>query len=354
MMGLLGLGYNKKLLQVATVVFDEEMAICEKYHIMLSEAQKETIFEGTIHHIISLRVATSLDEEGIHKFYTEWTYALLHNHVSELTTDQIKAYLIGHYHLMLAHIDQLLPPENIAKGSSLLQSAIDQIQIHGTIEFGTDYISDGEYSLLKRKLLQNLLDKETAAANVLVHNINNAIGIEALYTDILQPVLKEVGELWHQNKISVAQEHYCSSFAQTLMLQFYNDLFQNPRINRKIVIACPEGELHQIGARMISDLFERKGWNSIFLGSAVPIQDIIRTLDEELPEICALSISMPEGLPACCSAVKAIKEKFPKILVSVGGRAFEQVEEPLIKTGADIFSKNFDELYKKIEASYIQ
>ena len=348
-MGLLGLGYNKKLLQTAEMIFDEEMAICEKYNIILSEAQKETIFEGTIHHIISLGVAATLDEDKIHNFYTEWTYVLLHTHVTELETHQIKAYLMGHYNLMLTHIDKLLPAENIEKGKSLLKAAIEQIQIHGEIEFNIDYISDGEYASLKKKLLQNLLDKDTTAANILVHNINNAIGIESLYTEIIQPVLKEVGELWHQNKISVAQEHYCSAFTQTLMLQFYNDLFENPRIGRKVVIACPEVELHQIGARMISDLFEEKGWNSIFLGSAVPVQDIIRTLEEELPDVCALSICMPEGLPACCEAVKKIKEKFPQILVAVGGRAFEQVNEPLLKTGADIFSNNFEELYQQVE-----
>ena len=349
-MGLLGLGYNKELLQTATTIFDEEMSICEKYNINLSEPQKETIFEGTIHHIISLRVASNLDEGKIHRFYTEWIYVLLHNHVTELNTHQIKAYLMGHYSLMLAHIDQLLPPENIEKGKYLLQSAIEQIQSHGEIEYGEDYISDGEYAVLKKKLLQNLLDKDTASANVLVHNINNAMGIEVLYTEVLQPVLKEVGELWHKNKISVAQEHYCSAFAQTLMLQFYNDFFEKPRIDRKVVVACPEGELHQIGARMISDLFENSGWNSIFLGSAVPVQDIVRTLEEESPQLCVLSICMPEGLPACCSAVKSIKEKFPQMVVAVGGRVFEQVDEPLKKTGADIFSKNFEELYKQVQA----
>lgn len=351
-MGLLGLGYNKKLLQTATTIFDEEMEVCEKYNIMLSDSQKETIFEGTIHHIISLRVASTLDESKIHKFYTEWTYALLHNHVAELGTDQIKAYLIGHYSMMLSHIAQILPDESIEKGTKLLQSAISQIRDHGEIEFGVDYISGGEYTALKQRLLQNLLDKNTTAANVLVHNINNAVGLEVLYNDVIQPVLKEVGELWHKNKISVAQEHYCSAFTQTLMLQFYNGLFDAPRINRKIVIACPEGELHQIGARMISDLFEKNGWDSIFLGSAAPVQSIISTIEEVSPDVCALSISMPEGLTSCCSAIKQIKEKFPKMVVAVGGRAFEHVENPLLKTGADIFSNNFNELYQQLNISY--
>ena len=351
-MGLLGMGYNKKLLRTATAIFDEEMAICEKYNITLNEDQKETIFEGTIHHIISLGVATALNEGKIHKFYTDWTYALLHNHVKGLDTSHIKAYLIGHYSLMLKYISEILPPESIEKGSALLQSAIDQIQNDIEIKFGVDYINNGEYAVLKKKLLQYMLDKDTASANVLVHNANNALGIEELYTEIIQPVMQGVGELWHQNEISVAQEHYCSSFTQTLMLQFYNDLYDNPRINRKVVVACPDTELHQIGARMISDLFESKGWQSIFLGSAVPVQAIIRTLEEETPDVCALSLCMPEGLPACCKATKKIKEQFPDMLVAVGGRAFEQIDNPLQITGADIYSKNFQELYKQLEISY--
>ena len=348
-MGLLSLGYNRKLLQVAQEVFDEEMEMCKKLNIELEETQKETIFERTIHHIISLRVAVSMDEDNIYQFYVDWVYTLFHHHVQGLSLETKRMYLLGHYTLMLEKISLLLNEEDIPKGRELLQLAIEKMQTSETLPAKTDYINNSEYSKIRKDLLDNLLNKDLTAANILINNINNAVGLVELYTEIIQPVLKEVGELWHQNEITVAQEHYCSSFIQSAMLQFYEVLFEQPRNQNKVVVACPEGELHQIGARMISDLFEFNGWTSIFLGAAVPSRDLIRTLQDEQPQVCALAVCMPEGLPTCCAVVKEIKEKFPQIIVAVGGRAFEQVKNPLAKTGADIFSSNFEELLIQVQ-----
>ena len=348
-MGLLSLGYNPKLLQVAQVIFNEEMETCQKHGIILEEKQKETIFEGTIHHIISLRVAITMDENKIYQFYVDWIYTLLHNHVPELPVEVKRMYLLRHYSIMLEKISLILNEEDIPKGTELLQFAIEKTQSPNALPEKIDYINNSEYAKIKKDLLDNLLNKDLVSANILINNINDAVGIVELYTEVIQPVLKEVGELWLQNEISVAQEHYCSSFIQSVMLQFYEVLFENPRKEYKVVVACPEGELHNIGARMISDLFEYNGWNSIFLGAAVPSVDIIRTLQEEQPQVCSLSVCMPEGLPTCCKVAKEIKEKYPQIIVAVGGRAFEQVENPLAKTGADIFSSNFEELYEKVQ-----
>ena len=349
-MGLLSLSYNRKLLQVAQEVFDEEMATCQKRGIVLGEEQKETIFEGTLHHIISLKVAVTMDENKIYQFYVDWVYTLLHKHVQGLPQEIKKLYLLGHYSLMLKKIDLLLNEEDIPKGRELLQLAIEKTQSPDALPEKVDYINNSEYAKIRKDLLDNLLNKDLVSANILINNINDAVGIAELYTEIIQPILKEVGELWHQNVISVAQEHYCSSYIQSVMLQFYEVLFEKPRKEHKVVVACPEGELHYIGARMISDLFEYNGWNSIFLGAAVPRKDIIRTLQEEQPQVCSLSVCMPEGLPTCCEVTKEIKEKFPQIIVAVGGRVFEQVDNPLAKTGADIFSSNFEELYEQLEA----
>jgi hypothetical protein len=36
------------------------------------------------------------------------------------------------------------------------------------------------------------------------------------------------------------------------------------------VAACVSGELHEIGVRMLCDLLEMEGWNTIYLGANVP------------------------------------------------------------------------------------
>ena len=70
-------------------------------------------------------------------------------------------------------------------------------------------------------------------------------------------------------------------------------------------------------------------------------------MQDEQPEVCALSVCMPEGLPACYSTVKAIKKAFPAIIVIIGGRAFVQVGTPLTKINEKI--KSIEDAYCKLE-----
>jgi len=54
------------------------------------------------------------------------------------------------------------------------------------------------------------------------------------------------------------------------MSQMYDKLFDGERKNKTILSVCPGMELHEMGARIVADLFENHGWDSIFLGAAVP------------------------------------------------------------------------------------
>jgi methanogenic corrinoid protein MtbC1 len=93
----------------------------------------------------------------------------------------------------------------------------------------------------------------------------------------------QVGELWQRNKITVAQEHYCTAATQMIMAQLYPVLFDRPQNGKRVVVSCVGNELHEMGARMLSDLFTYEGWDSIFLGAAVPKESLLQTLQSEQP-----------------------------------------------------------------------
>ena len=46
------------------------------------------------------------------------------------------------------------------------------------------------------------------------------------------------------------------------------------------MIACVAGETHEIGTRMVADLLELAGWDTIYLGGNVPISDVVQVLVE--------------------------------------------------------------------------
>jgi hypothetical protein len=55
------------------------------------------------------------------------------------------------------------------------------------------------------------------------------------------------------------REHYATTVTQTVMSQFYDDIFDQPRKSRALVSCAVGSELHEMGIRMLSDIFEYNG-----------------------------------------------------------------------------------------------
>ena len=91
--------------------------------------------------------------------------------------------------------------------------------------------------------------------------------LKDIYLNVFQETQKETGRLWQLSKITVAQEHFITAATQLIMAQLYTYLFTSEKKNKTIIVSCVQGELHEIGARMVADLFEMDGWNSYYFGA---------------------------------------------------------------------------------------
>ncbi len=178
--------------------------------------------------------------------------------------------------------------------------------------------------------------------------------LEEIYINILQEVMYEVGEMWHKQIITVDKEHYCTSTTQVILSQFYPLIFSSAKKNAKILTCTVGSELHEMGARMISDLFEFHGWDSIYLGASVPNEYVIKAIEENKPDLIALSVTMPQHLVICHKLVKMIKEKNIIAKIAVGGRGFHSTDSLWEKWGVDISTDNALQLVKWAEANILE
>ena len=91
---------------------------------------------------------------------------------------------------------------------------------------------------------------------------------------------------------------------------------------------------------MVSDVFENNGWDSIYLGAAVPNDAILNCIEENRPDLVALSVTMPQHLALCFDIVNEIREKYQDIKIAVGGRAFQTTDELWKQWDVDIAADN--------------
>lgn len=147
--------------------------------------------------------------------------------------------------------------------------------------------------------------------------------IKEIYTDLFQPALYQIGHLWEYNRISVATEHMATSITEGLMNSLYADIAPSrTRTARKAVITSVEGELHQVGAKMVADVFEMEGWDALYLGANTPTGELIRFCTDVSPSAIALSLSVYFHMPNLEKMLTEIRARFPGLPVIIGGQAF--------------------------------
>lgn len=156
--------------------------------------------------------------------------------------------------------------------------------------------------------------------------------IKLLYEEIMKTALYKVGELWEYNLISVAAEHLATSISESVMNEIYDKIIADERASKKVVLSCIEGEQHQVGIKMVADIFEMHGWDSLFLGSDVPSSEFISYINETSPELIAISLSIYSRMNQLQNLVIELTKLFPNIEIIIGGQAFRHGGKELFKS----------------------
>jgi MerR family transcriptional regulator, light-induced transcriptional regulator len=174
-----------------------------------------------------------------------------------------------------------------------------------------------------RRYLAALLSGDWQQCRIIFTQWHDAnADLQALYEQLVERSLYELGRLWERGQISVATEHLATAITESLLNLTYPQLFSHPRTGKSAIVACVANEYHQIGARMIADLFELNGWRGYFLGANTPIRDLIAFITEKQPDVVALSVTVAFSLDKLINSAKEIRGAFPDLPIIVGGQAF--------------------------------
>jgi MerR family transcriptional regulator, light-induced transcriptional regulator len=191
---------------------------------------------------------------------------------------------------------------------------------------------------IARAYVQALLDGRRDLASSLVEGeLRSGKTVRELYLDLFQPCQREIGRLWHTRRISVAQEHFATAATQFIMSGLYPRLAASARPNgKKLVAACAQGELHELGLRMVADFFQADGWDTRYFGADLPMEALIDEINRVKPDLVALSAAVPVNLRWISRAVERIKstgESAPAVMV--GGIPFIVTPDLWKDVGAD-------------------
>lgn len=341
---------DPRFVAIAQRVFQEQFRRDPKLAQEMDERRKRRMYDDVVYNISFLMTSVHFSDKMIFEGYAKWIYTFLCNLMKDIDRDRIMVMMTDHYKIMdeifKAEATDLLTEDEIGKASLYLHAAIEATENAVTDIPLSSAFTEGNHYEIRRAYLNAILKGETKEAYSIIEEAKKSgLTILVIYEEILSKVMYEIGSLWHKSLITIDKEHYATSVTQSVMSGFYSEIFSSSR-KKKSLLSCAVGsELHEMGIRMLSDIFEYHGWDTYYLGAALPEPALLSAIEEHKPQVIALSVTMAPYLSSCEQMVESIREKFPHIKIAVGGQAFISTDELWKKWGVDFYSTSVDELF---------
>ena len=146
-----------------------------------------------------------------------------------------------------------------------------------------------------------------------------ALSVQAVLGGVVLPYLHELGERWARGEVSVGQEHFASNVLRGRLLGLARgwDGGGGPRA----LLACPSGELHDLGLIAFGLALRGHGWRITYLGPNTPLPTVGEMAGELRPAAVVLAATTDAGFDADRAALRGLSSGAAVWLAGPGASA---------------------------------
>ena len=138
-------------------------------------------------------------------------------------------------------------------------------------------------------------------------------GVTTVISEVIVPYLVDLGERWADGSATIAEEHFATSLIRGRLLGLARgwDGGSGPRA----LLACPSGELHDLGLICFGIALRGHGWRITYLGADTPHSTLIEAAAQLTPNIIVLAATRPSRLRALAGEARTAT-----VPIAVAGR----------------------------------
>ena len=177
----------------------------------------------------------------------------------------------GHRKFLLSHVKNFLKE----KINQKLKVNIIQYLNKGEKEL-VQRIDRIDYKYLRDYLFQLSLQQSVDS----IHDVINSLLIKGepqyrIYDELILNVLSRIGDLWSNNKLSIADEHTMTETIRNVMYRIHSEISKNNvKIPKKVICMTLTNDEHEIPLVMIQSILDEINIPSTNLGRNVPVPSI--------------------------------------------------------------------------------
>ncbi len=169
---------------------------------------------------------------------------------------------------------------------------------------------------LREELLAALLRFDETEADRVVDRAIGILAVETLLSDLVLPVLRELGRGWEENGITVGQEHFSSNVLRGRLLGLARGWGGGE--GRLVLLAAPAGELHDLGLIAFGLVLRNRGWRVAFLGADTPLESVISAAEQTNPQVVMISALDPARMAGTEAELTELAKRSRLLLAGSG------------------------------------
>ena len=146
---------------------------------------------------------------------------------------------------------------------------------------------------------------------------------------------RAIGVNGASDKLNVAVEHYVTKIIQQKLFSVMNQLPVN-EFGPRILIACPEGETHEIGAQAVAYIAATRGCHVYYLGPNLPSSALATFCEMIKPDLVLLSLTEIKTEAVVLRLLHELERLATRCAVAVGGQGARAIEDRLRETKIEL------------------
>ena len=187
--------------------------------------------------------------------------------------------------------------------------------------------NQNEFGKLREEILQAALELDDAAIQIALDRAFASVSATQVIEHLLVPLAYEMGRLWANQMASVASEHLLTSCLQR-RLQRLIDIDTRSGRCRAICCGFPD-EFHELGILTLTYYLQLQGVRVVYLGAALPFDDLARAIQIRQPHWVLLSVTRVALLEVHKPALlQMIHSLTVPVRFGLGGGAIRPADHP--------------------------
>ncbi len=198
---------------------------------------------------------------------------------------------------------------------------------------------------LAKLYTENLLAGNRRACRQVVQEALAYCAPAELYEDLLWTAMTEIEKLWKDDRINRATQQLATRINRMIADQLQALLTVEAPNGKKALLLCAPHEPEELGAQMICDILEARGWEVYFLGGGVPDDEVLMLVGLHRPEVLIVYGTRPEETPAVRSLIDNIRhvDPCPEMNIMLTGGIFGRTDGLWSEVKADLHASDLRE-----------